>query len=343
MDKAAAATSISERSVTRRRMRRWMRRGWGSLIQRQELVVFLLLLLFGIALSFSTTTFFTSTNLLNVALGFSWYAIAALGATMVIIVGGIDLSVGSVMALSGIVSALALQGGVPLPVALALGALCGVLVGLINGLLVGRTGLPPFMVTLGTMGITRGTVLSLTSGAPVSDLPPAFRYLGQKDLLIGAISIPLPVVWMILLALLVSLLLHQTVMGRYIYIVGRSERALCVAGISPVKLKIMVYTVSGLLAAIAGVIMTARLGVAAPMAANGYELDIIAAAVIGGASLFGGEGTVTGVILGAALIQVIRNGVVLLGLPNQNQWQFVTIGAMILVVLLLDYWRRRRV
>jgi ribose transport system permease protein len=116
-----------------------------------------------------------------------------------------------------------------------------------------------------------------------------------------------------------------------------------VAGISPVQLKIVVYTLSGLLAAIAGMIMTARLGVAAPMAANGYELDIIAAAVIGGASLFGGEGTVTGVILGAALIQVIRNGVVLLGLPNQNQWQFVTIGAMILVVLLLDYWRRRRV
>ena len=343
MDKAVAATQVSDRSAATRRMWRWIRRGWGSLIQRQELVVFLLLLLFGIALSYSTTTFFTSTNLLNVALGFSWYAIAAFGATMVIIVGGIDLSVGSVMALSGIVSALALQSGIPLPAALALGALCGVLVGLINGLLVGRTRLPPFMVTLGTMGITRGIVLSLTSGAPVSDLSLPFRSLGQKDLLLGSISIPLPVVWMSLLAVLVSLLLHQTVMGRYIYVVGRSERALLGAGISPVKLKIGVYTLSGLLAAIAGVIMTARLGVAAPMAANGYELDIIAAAVIGGASLFGGEGTVTGVILGAALIQVIRNGVVLLGLPNQNQWQFVTIGAMILVVLLLDYWRRHRV
>src|SRR3954452_19477406 len=143
MDKAVAATPISERSVTTRQMRRWMRRGWGSLLQRQEMVVFLLLLLFGVALSYSTTTFFTSTNLLNVALGFSWYAIAAFGATMVIIVGGIDLSVGSVMALSGIVSALALQGGLPLPVALALGALCGALVGLINGMLVGHTGLPP--------------------------------------------------------------------------------------------------------------------------------------------------------------------------------------------------------
>ena len=325
------------------RLGRWLRRGWQSLLQRQEMVIFLLVLLFGIALSLGTTTFFTGANLINIALGFSWYAIAAFGALMVIIVGGIDLSVGAVMALAGMISALALEAGFPLAAALAFGALSGVLVGLINGLLVGRTGLPPFMVTLGTLGIIRGIVLSLTNGAPVRDLPPTFRYLGQGDLVFGWLSIPLPVIWMLLLALLVGLLLRQTVMGRYIYVVGRSERALLVAGISPAKIKIGVYTLSGLLAAIAGVIMTARLGVAAPMAASGYELDIIAAAVIGGASLFGGEGTVIGVILGAALIQVIRNGVVLLGLPNQNQWQFVTIGLMILVVLLLDNWRRRRV
>jgi ribose transport system permease protein len=339
MENAAALAPADRRPL----LLRWMGRGWQSLIHRQELVVFLLLLLFGIILSFSTSTFFTSTNLLNVALGFSWYAIAAFGAMMVIIVGGIDLSVGAVMALAGMVSALALKAGLPLAVALVCGALCGALVGLTNGLLVGRTGLPPFMVTLGTMGITRGIVLSLTSGAPALDLLPAFRYIGQADLALGALLIPLPVAWMVLLAVLVSLLLHQTVLGRYIYTVGRSERALRIAGVSPVRLKTGVYALSGVLAACAGMIMTARLGVAAPMAASGYELDIIAAAVIGGASLFGGEGTVTGVILGAALIQVIRNGVVLLGLTNQNQWQFVTIGAMILFVLLLDYWRRRRV
>lgn len=322
---------------------RWLRLGWRSLTERQELAVSLLLLLVGVVLSLSTETFFSSTNLMNVVLGFSWYVIAALGATMVIIIGGIDLSVGSMMALAGMVSALALQAGLPLALALLCGALSGVLVGLINGILVGRTGLPPFMVTLGTMGITRGIVLGMTSGAPVLDLPAGFRYLGQGELMFGPIAVALPVVWMLLLALLVSLLLHQTLLGSYIYTVGRNERALRIAGVSPMQLKISVYTLSGLLAAIAGMIMTARLGVAAPMAASGYELDIIAAAVIGGASLFGGEGTVTGVILGAALIQIIRNGVVLLGLANQNQWQFVTIGALILVVLLLDYWRRRRV
>jgi ribose transport system permease protein len=241
------------------------------------------------------------------------------------------------------VSALVLQQGYPTGIALLAGALAGTLVGLINGVLVGRTGLPPFMVTLGTMGITRGVVLSLTGGAPARDLPDSFRYLGQGALSLGALSIPLPVIWMIALACLASLFLHQTVLGRYIYIAGRNQRALRTVGVSLTGLTVAVYTLAGLLAALAGIIMTARLGVAAPMAASGYELDIIAAAVIGGASLFGGEGTVTGVILGAALIQIIRNGVVLLGVSNQNQWQFVSIGAMILLVLLLDHWRRRRV
>ncbi len=338
MDQTTFTPTVRQSSAAR-----WLRYGWRSLLHRQELVVVLLLLLFGIALSFSTPTFFTGTNLINIVLGFSWYVIAALGATMVIIVGGIDLSAGAVMALAGMVSALALQAGLPIAAALLLGGLSGALVGLVNGVLVGRNGLPPFMVTLGTMGITRGVVLSLTSGAPVVNLPSSFRYIGQGELALGPLAVPLPVAWMLLLAGLVSLLLHRTVLGRYIYTVGRSERALRVAGVAPQQLKIGVYTLSGLLAALAGMILTARLGVAAPMAASGYELDIIAAAVIGGASLFGGEGTVTGVILGAALIQVVRNGVVLLGLPNQNQWQYVTIGAMILVVLLLDYWRRRRV
>lgn len=327
----------------RSRLARGLQRGWRSLIQRQELVVAVLLFLFGILLGISTSTFFTAANLMNIALSFSWYVIAAFGALMVIIVGGIDLSVGAVMALAGMIGAMALDFGLPLPLALLCGLGSGALVGLINGLLVGRTGLPPFMVTLGTMGITRGVVLSLTSGAPVVNLSPGFRYLGQGSITLGTVAIPMPVVWMSLIGIVMNVLLQQTVLGRYIYTVGLSERALRVAGVSPRRVKTVVYTLSGVLAGLAGLILTARLGVAAPMAASGYELDIIAAAVIGGASLFGGQGTVAGVILGASLIQVIRNGVVLLGLSNQNQWQFVTIGAMILVVLLLDYWRRRRV
>jgi len=131
------------------------------------------------------------------------------------------------------------------------------------------------------------------------------------------------------------------VLGRYIYIVGSDERALLVVGVPTGRVKLLAYTLSGGLAAFGGMVMTAKLGVAAPMAASGYELDIIAAAVIGGASLFGGEGTVTGIVLGTVLMQIARNGLVLLGLPTF--WQWLTIGAMILLVILLDYWRRRRV
>jgi ribose transport system permease protein len=260
---------------------------------------------------------------------------------MAIIVGGIDLSVGSVMALAGLVSAQALREGMPLALAVALGMLSGALVGLVNGALVGRFRLPPFIVTLGTMGLARGITLGLTNGAPVRDLPRAFRLLGQGEVALGPLALPLPVIWMLLLAALFSLLLHHTVLGRYIYTVGSDERALIVAGVPTERVKLLAYTLSGLLAATGGIVMTARLGVAAPMAALGYELDIIAAAVIGGASLFGGEGTVSGIILGTVLMQTVRNGLVLLGLPTF--WQWLTIGAMILLVILLDHWRRRRV
>lgn len=321
---------------------RWPRsvwQGWGTLLRRQELIAVLLLLLVGSALSLGTDTFFTSTNLLTVAVYVSWFAIAAFGVGMTIIVGGIDLSVASVMALAGLVCAQGLRAGLPLFVAIALGVLSGTLVGVANGALVGRFRLPPFMVTLGMMGIARGITLGLTNGAPVRDLPESFLLLGQGSLVLGPVTLPLPVLWMLLLAALVSLVLHQTILGRYIYTVGSDERALLVVGVPTGRVKLFAYTFSGLLAAVGGVIMTAKLGVAAPMGLVGYELDIIAAAVIGGASLFGGEGSVTGVVLGAALMQTVRNGLVLLGDPSY--WQYVTIGAMILVVILLDYWRRR--
>lgn len=338
MEKAVA---VGDASSKRTDLRRWLRQGRSALVRRQELTVFLLLLLAGTALSLGTETFFTSTNLQNVAVYVSWFAIAAFGAGIAIIVGGIDLSVGSVMALAGLVCAMALEAGLPTLLSLGCGLLSGMLVGLINGVLVGRFRLPPFIVTLGTMGVARGITLGLTGGAPVRGLPQSFRVLGQGELMIGGLSVPLPAIWMLLLAVMVSLLLHQTVLGRYIYAVGSDERALMIVNVPTDKVKLLAYTLSGILAAIGGMIMTAKLGVAAPTAALGYELDIIAAAVIGGASLFGGEGTVTGIILGTVLMQTTRNGLVLLGLPTF--WQWLTIGAMILLVILLDLWRRRRI
>jgi ribose transport system permease protein len=337
MEKAIAISPATRRLSLSRRLRR----GWGALVRRQELIVFLLLLLSGAGLGLGTDTFLTSTNLLNVGIYVSWFAIAAFGVGLAIIVGGIDLSVASVMALSGLVCALALQWGLPLPLAIVLGLLCGGLVGLLNGALVSRFRMPAFIVTFGTMGLARGVTLGLTSGAPVRDLPASFLQLGQGHLALGPLALPLPVFWMLLLAALVSLMLHQTVLGRYIYTVGSDERALLAVGVTTGRVKLLAYLLSGILAALSGIVMTAKLGVAAPMAASGYELDIMAAAVIGGASLFGGEGTVTGIVLGTVLMQIVRNGLVLLGLPTF--WQWLAIGAMILLVILLDFWRRRQV
>ncbi|GAB4429204.1 MAG: ABC transporter permease [Chloroflexi bacterium OHK40] len=311
-----------------------------ALAGRQELLVLGLLLLAGIVLSLRSENFLQPTNLLNLARGVSWFAISALGVSMVILIGGIDLSVGAVMALAGLVCALALQAGTPLPLAIGAGLLSGTGVGMANGLLVGQLNLPPFIVTLGTMGLARGLALGLTGGAPVRELPASFRMLGQGDLRLAGVTLPLPLLAMVTMALLVSLLLHQTVLGRYIYTLGRDEQALRVAGVATTRIKITVYTFSGLLAACGGIIMTAWLGVAAPTAAEGYELDIIAAAVIGGTSLFGGEGSVLGVVLGTLLMLTVRNGMVMLGLPAY--WQLSTIGAMILAVVLIDYLRRRR-
>ena len=315
---------------------RW---SWYRLVGRQEFIVFVLLLVVGAFLSLWTDTFFTANNLFNVARAFSWIAIVAFGEGMVIIIGGIDLSVAAVMALAGLVSAFCMRAGFSVPIAIIVGLFTGTLVGGVNGMVIGRLRLPAFIVTLGTMSIVRGIAFSLTGGWPVRDLPQEFRALGQYELPLGPWFVPLPFLIMFGLAILVSLLFSQTVLSGYIYTLGNSERALLVSGVNPVQIKVLVYAMCGLLTAIGGLLMTARLGVAAPTAAIGYELDIIAAAVIGGVSLFGGRGTIWGILLGAAFMQVLRNGLVLLGFPAY--WQAVAIGAIILLAILLDSWQRR--
>lgn len=244
------------------------------------------------------------------------------------------------MALAGLITALCLRAELPIPLAITAGLATGGLVGWVNGIIVGRVKLPPYIITLGTMSIARGLTFGLTGGWPVRDLPPGFVALGVDSWLIGPWEVPLPVLFMLGLAILTALLLHQTVLGRYIYALGGNERALLVSGVNVVQVKVVVYTLCGLLAAVGGFLMTARLGVAAPTAAVSYELDIIAVAIIGGTSLFGSEGSMLGVLLGAVLIQILRNGLVLLGF--HGYWQVMAIGAMTLLAILLDYWRRRR-
>jgi ribose transport system permease protein len=316
-----------------------LERAWRTLVGRREFAALALLVVVGIFLSLQTDTFFTANNLTNISRSLSHIAIAAFGQSMVMIIGGIDLSVGAVMAFSGLVSALCVRAGLPVSLAIVAGMLAGGLVGWINGNLVGRMNLPPFIVTLATASVVRGIVFGVTGGWPVRDLHAGFRLLGQ-DIQVGSLSFPLPVLFLLGLAISAGSLMSRTVVGKYIYTVANSERALLASGVNIVQIKVLVYTICGTLTAIGGLLMTAKLGVAAPTAATGYELDIIAAAVTGGTSLFGGQGSILGVLLGATAMQMLRNGLVLLGFSAY--WQTAALGTMILVFILLDYWRRRK-
>jgi ribose transport system permease protein len=321
-------------------MRVSLKRQWFDWVNRQEVIVFTLLLVAIFFLSLTTTTFLTTSNLQNVSRNLAWIAIPAFGESLVFLIGGIDLSVGAVMALSGLVTAMALRFGLPIPLAIMTGLAAGSLIGWVNGTLVGRVRFPPFIVTLGMAAIVRGIIFGLAGGWPILDLPLSFRYLGQADIVLGVFSFPVPVLVLVLLAILVHTMLKATVLGRYIYTLGESEQALIVTGVRLPQIKTIVYTLCGMLTAVGGILMTARLGVAAPTAATGYELDIIAAVIIGGTSLLGGQGSILGVFLGAAFMQVLRNGLVLLGIPAY--WQTAALGSVIIIALLLDLWRQNR-
>jgi len=316
---------------------------------RQEVGLLLILLAMSAFLTWQTDTFLTSRNIFNNLLFFSWIAIAAFGETMVVITAGIDLSVGSVMAFAGFAAAWLLTypplvealPETPLVILAVVGGLfAGVLVGLINGALITRFRLPPFIATLGTLSIARGITFGATAGWPIRDLPESFMLIGQYNVNIANWEVPLPVIIMLAVAILAALFLSKTISGRHIYAVGGNEEAVRVSGANPKRIKMLVYTLCGLLAGLAGLVMTSRLGVAAPDAARGYELDIIAAVVIGGTSLFGGEGTILGTLIGAAILQILRNGFVLLKLPAY--WQPAAVGTVIILAVIFDYWRKER-
>jgi ribose transport system permease protein len=313
---------------------------WRGIVGRPEFGVFLILVAMVTFLSLYTDTFLTSTNIFNILRAFSWIAISAFGQCMVIITAGIELSVGSVMGLSGLASAMLLVRGVPVPLAVAGGLLTGLVIGFLNGLMITKGKLPPFIATLGSLLMARGLCYGLTGGWPVRDLPDSFKFLGQYDIPVAGVGVPLPLVFTLLLAILVSLFLMRTVWGYRIYAVGGNETAAGLSGINTHWTKIMVYSLCGFLTAIGGVLMTARLGVAAPTAGLAYELDVIAAAVVGGTSLMGGEGTILGALIGALIMGVLRNGLVLMGVSAY--WLQAVQGFVIVVAIMLDQLRKRR-
>ncbi len=283
-----------------------------------------------------TPHFLTVSNLLNVAEQAAIIAIVAVGMTFVIITGGIDLSVGSVLAFAGVVMASALHAGVPVPVALAVALGTGLFCGLVNGALITLGRLPPFIATLGMMSVARGTALMFTEGRPVSGFSGGFRSLATGEL----VGIPVSVIIMVGVYVVAHFVLTRTKLGRYTYAIGGNEEAALLSGVNVRLYKAAVYGISGMLSGLAAVLLTARLNSAQPIAGMMYELDAIAATVIGGTSLLGGEGTVVGTLIGALIMAVLRNGLNLLGVSSFIQQ--VVIGSVIIAAVLIDMWLKRR-
>lgn len=295
-----------------------------------------ILLLMCIALTIATNKFLTESNIISVIRQFSFISIMAIGQCMVIITGGIDLSVGSVFAFSSVLSAMSLGKGVPLGVALIIGVASGMAIGYINGMFITKVGLPPFIATLGMMSITRGLSYAVTAGFPISIKSPSYSYIGQ-----GYIGIvPVPVILLIVLAIIVSIFLNKTVLGRQIYALGGNEEGARVSGINVKRVKRVVFLICGGFAAVSGIATAARLGVAQSTAGMGYELDAIAAVIIGGASVKGGTGTVAGTIMGAAIMGVLKNALVLLSVSAY--WQQAIIGVVILLAVSMDQLRNQK-
>jgi len=280
--------------------------------------------------------FLTVSNLLNVAQQTAINAIIAVGMTFVIITAGIDLSVGSIMALSGVVLASALHNGIPLPAALLSALGTGLLCGLLNGLLITLGGLPPFISTLGMMSVARGAALMYTQGRPISGFADNYRHLATGEFL----RIPSPILIMLSVYLLAHFALARTKLGRYSYAIGGNEQAALLSGVNVRFYKTIVYGLSGMLSGLAAIILTARLDSAQPIAGIMYELDAIAAAVIGGTSLMGGEGTVVGTLIGALIMGVLRNGLNLLGVSSFLQQ--IVIGSAIIIAVLIDMILKRQ-
>jgi ribose transport system permease protein len=310
---------------------------WSKYRQIREVNIFIALIFMVIVMSAASPYFLTQDNIFNVLRGMSTIGIMAIGQTMVIITGGIDLSVGSLMAVSSMLTArLITVHSQNALFAVICGLSFGLLLGMVNGLIITRFKINPFITTLGMLSIGRGLTYLLATGikgSVASNIPmqnDSIIFLGSGYL--G--PVPFSVILLLFMVVLAGIFLKRTVPGRYIYAVGSNERSARLSGVPVNKVRVFVYAISGFFCAIAGIILTGRLSTAATNIGVGNELDVIAAVVIGGASLQGGEGTVTGAIIGATIMAIVRNAFVLLHIPNH--FQTITIGVVIILAVGLD-------
>ncbi len=309
-------------------------------LRTTEVAIFAAVLLECIVFAFLSPSFLTLNNFVNVTLQIAIYGILAVGMTIIMITGGIDLSIGSVVALVGVVAAIlskkeALPADVMVGTAMLAGIALGTAIGAASGSLIARFGIPPFIVTLALMTICRGVVFIITGGFTEGELPAHFGWLGRGHLWF----LPIPVVIMVLLFGAGYVVLDMTAFGRHIYALGGNEEAARLSGIRVRRTKVLVYSLSGLLTGLAGVTLAARLGAGAPNSGLGYELDVIAAVVVGGTSLSGGRGSMIGTLAGTMFIGVLNNG---LNLANVDPYtQKVALGLVILAAVWLDQLQKK--
>ncbi len=302
----------------------------------RELMLIVLIIGIIIVMSNVNPYFFSFSNFRAVSVGMAPTAIIVIGMAILLASGGFDLSVGSVMALSSTVVAMLLLTGMPIPLAVTCGLFLGAVVGVLNGFLVTGLGINPLIATLGTMSIARGVALVLTEGFSVSSLPASFAWIGKAD--IG--GFPIIVLFTILLVVIFDLAVRHTRFFRQVYFIGANEKAAMLSGIHVTRVRIILYALAGVLAALAGVLLASRLMSGTPTAGNGIELQVLAAAVIGGASLRGGEGTILGAFLGVVFVALINNTMTMLAVSIY--WQMIVIGGVLVSAVALDMLIRKK-
>jgi ribose transport system permease protein len=301
-----------------------------------EFFLFVVLLAAGTALHFASDKFLSPTNISAMLLGLAVESIVAVGMTILLVSGGFDLSVGSTMALSGAMTAMALVHGVPVPAAVLVGLAVGAGIGEINGLVIALLGINPFIATLAMMSAARGLLLVLTEGVSITGLPPDFTSIGQSK----PLGVQLPI-WICLgLVVVFDFLLRRSRFLRQNYYIGGNEKAAFLCGIPVARIKMFNYTLTGLLAAVAGIVSAARFGAASVTAGTQLELKVITAVVIGGASLGGGTGTILGAFLGSCLMALISDAIAILGVDAN--WNQLVVGLALFTAVLIDTLNRRR-
>ncbi len=309
------------------------------LVSRQAFWVFLALVVACVFLTFATNSFATPNNLFNITRNFTFVAVIALGMTIVIVTGGIDLSVGSVLCLCSMILAVVMHAGYNIEIGIAAALGTALIIGAINGVLIAYVGIPPFVVTLAMLSFARSLAMVASNNTVVFQFGPdqsKLLWLGGGALLFGISN---PVIYMIVLALITGFTLRWTRFGRYVFAIGGNEKAAILTGVPVRPVKLAVYMISGL-SGIAGIIETGWLGAVTTNLGAGMELQVIAATVIGGANLAGGVGTAFGALVGSALIEVIRNSLGLLGISAF--WQGAFVGAFIIIAVSFDYIRNLR-